>query len=313
VSNKVPGQEAGRAIESLAGWLRQHLVAPLERFLGRAPAAVLWCPDPRLRLIAPGAIWSGLPVAMTASLALPNLGASPARRRSTLIVLADPGDQTSEPGLDLQGYGLPALESLARVAAEQGAVRLLGSVGRSSGRTLLGDRTVVRNTPASAANLLAEAGEHEMIVVLAHGQVDAIEDAALLCLDEDGDLDRLDVTMLARDPDRFAGATVLLLSCETGRASDSLAEPGGVAGTLVSAGARHVIAPLWPVQLDVAVQVGKAVLRGIQRGAAPWEVLAGLRIDVADDAPTLGGPPPPLATRREERRLQGFAFVTWVG
>jgi hypothetical protein len=153
-----------------------------------------------------------------------------------------------------------------------------------------------------------------MIVVLAHGQVDAIEDAALLCLDEGGDLDRLDVTMLARDPDRFAGATVLLLSCETGRVSDSLAEPGGVAGTLVSAGARHVIAPLWPVQLDVAVQVGKAVLRGTQRGAAPWEVLAGLRIDVAaDDAPTLGGPPPPLATRREERRWQGLAFVTWVG
>lgn len=313
VSNKVPGQESGRAIESLAGWLRQHLVAPLDRLLGRAPAAVLWCPDPRLRLIAPGAIWSGLPVAMTACLALPDLGASPARRRSTLIVLADPGDQAAEPGLDLQGYGLPALESLARVAAERGVVRLLGSVGRSSGRALLGERTVVRNTPASAANLLAEAGEHDMIVVLVHGRVDAIEDAALLCLDEDGDLDRLDVTTLARDPDRFAGATVLLLSCETGRASDSLAEPGGVAGTLVSAGARHVIAPLWPVQLDVAVQVGKAVLRGIQRGAAPWEVLAGLRIDVADDAPTLGGPPPPLATRREERRLQGVAFVTWVG
>lgn len=313
VSNKVPGQEAGRAIEALAGWLRQHLVAPLERFLGRALAAVLWCPDPRLRLIAPGAIWSGLPVAITASLALPNLGASPGRRRSTFIVLADPGDQAPEPGLDLQGHGLPALESLARVAAERGAVRLLGSVGRSSGRTLLGDRTVVRNTPASAANLLAEAGEHDMIVVLAHGRVDAIEDAALLCLDEDGDLDRLDVTMLARHPDRFAGATVLLLSCETGRASDSLAEPGGVAGTLVSAGARHVIAPLWPVQLDVAVQVGNAVLRGIQRGAAPWEVLAGLRIDVADDAPTLGGPPPPLATQREHRRLQRLAFVTWVG
>jgi hypothetical protein len=313
VSNKVPGPEAGRAIESLACWLRQHLVAPLERFLDRAPTAVLWCPDPRLRLIAPGAIWSGLPVAMTASLALPNLGASPARRRSTFIALADPGDQAPEPGLDLQGHGLPALESLARVAAERGAVRLLGSVGHSFGRTLLGDRTIVRNTPASVANLLAEAGEHDMIVILAHGRVDAIEDAALLCLDEDGDLDRLDVTTLARDPDRFAGATVLLLSCETGRASDSLAEPGGVAGTLVSAGARHVIAPLWPVQLDVAVQVGQAVLRGIQRGAAPWEILAGLRIDGADDAPTLGGPPPPLAMQRAERQLQGLAFVTWVG
>jgi hypothetical protein len=186
-------------------------------------------------------------------------------------------------------------------------------VGRSSGRTLLGNRTEVRNTPASAENLLAEAGEHDVIVVLAHGRVDSIEDATLLCIDEDGKLDRLDVTALARRPDRFAGATVLLLSCETGRASDSLAEPGGVAGTLVSAGARHVIAPLWPVQLDVAVRVGEAVLRGTQRGAAPWEVLAALRVDGADDAPTLGGPPLPLATRRAERRLQGLAFVTWVG
>lgn len=311
VRGELPGADAADALESIAGWLRRYVIAPTEAFLGRAPAALLWCPDPRFRRVAPAAIWPGRPVAITANLALPDLSTSPARRRSTLLALADPADRASDRRLDLRGLGKPAIASLAEAAAELGTVRLLGSIGTSFGRAALGDRRDVRDTPASADNLLAEAGEHDVIVVLAHGRVDA--DAALLCVNEHGALDPLDVTALARTPDRFAGAAVLLLSCETGRTGDSLAEPGGVAGTLISAGARYVVAPLWTVRIDVAVQVGIAVLRGTARGAAPWEVLANLSMVAADDTPALGGPPLPPLARQAQARLQKLAFVTWVG
>ncbi|MDP2270501.1 MAG: CHAT domain-containing protein [Archangium sp.] len=309
----VPGAQSGGALEVLAAWLREYAVGPVERFLGARPTAVLWSPGPGLRLLAPGSIWRGVPVATTATLALPDLTASPGRRRSTLVVLADPSDHAPEPRLDLRERGVLALETLSRAATTMGPIRLLGSVGGRFGRGLLGERTEVRDTPASARDVLAEAGEHDVVVLIAHGQVETLEAGAILCIDKAGNIDRLDVAKLGREPDRFAGATVLLLSCDAGRVGDSLSEPGGIAGTLVSAGARCVVAPLWPVRLDVAVQVGEAVLQGLARGAEPWEILTELQVDGTRDSPTLGGPPPSLSERQAARDLQGMAFVTWVG
>lgn len=307
------GIDEGGAQESVAAWLRAHLVAPVEDFLGVPPSAVLWSPGPGLRFIAPGAIWRHVPVATTTTLMLPDLTTSPGRRRSTLVVLADPGPQASEPQLDLRGQGVPALEALSRAAAASGPVRILGSVGGCSGPALLLGSANVRDTPASASDVLAEAGEHQVIVLIAHGEVESLEEAAILCVDGRGCIDRLDVTRIGRKPDRFAGATVLLLSCEGGRVGDALAEPGGIAGTVISAGARCVVAPLWPVRLDVAVQVGEAVLRGIAEGASPWEVLAKRQIVGAEGSPRLGGPPPSLSERQAAHDLQSLAFVTWVG
>jgi hypothetical protein len=171
----------------------------------------------------------------------------------------------------------------------------------------------VRDTPASAQDVLIEAREHAVIVLVAHGQVETLEAAAVLCLDSTGRLDPLDVAALGRAPGHFAGATVLLLSCEGGRVGDSLTDTGGLAGTLVSAGARCVVAPLWPVRLDSAVQIGAAILRGLAQGAEPWETLVALQVDGAQDSPRLGGPPPSLSERQAARDLQHLAFVTWVG
>lgn len=309
---EVPGDARG-AQETAATWLRAHLVAPVERFLDAPPRAVLWSPGPGLRLVAPVGLWPGVPVATATSLALPDLTTSPGRRRSTLVVLADPGDRAPEPRLDLRGQGIAALESLARSAAEAGPVRVLGSVGGRFGRTLLPAHPDVRDTPASAHDVLAEAAEHAVIVLIAHGEVDALDDASVLCLDGSGALDRLDVKRLAQSAGRFAGATVVLLACESGRVGDALAEPGGLAGTLISAGARCVVAPLWPVRLDVAVQVGTSVLLGAARGEAPWEVLARVQVDGAEGSPQLGRPPLSWTEREAARALQRLAFVTWVG
>jgi hypothetical protein len=121
------------------------------------------------------------------------------------------------------------------------------------------------------------------------------------------------VAMIGQAPDRFAGAKVLLLACEGGRVGASLVEPGGMAGALLSAGARYVVAPLWPIGLDVAVQVAEAVLQGLTASEEPWEALARLQVSMTGEAPHLGGPPPPLAERLAAQELQRLSFVTWVG
>ncbi len=313
MSGAVPGPSAHALLDALAQWIRRGVVEPIERFLGEPPTAVLWSPGPGLRLVAPSAVWRTVPVAATTSLVLPDLTSSPSRRRSSLVMLADPGAQTPDPRLDLRGQGVPTLQTLERAAARRGPVRLLGSVGERFGRALLGERSEVRDTPASARDVMLEAAEHEVIILVAHGEVETLGDAAVLCLDASGSIDRLDVAQLGRSPDAFAGATVLLLSCEGGRMGDSLIEPGGLAGTLLSAGAACVVAPLWPVRLDAAEQVGRAVLEGMASGDEPWTVLAKLDLHAHGDSPTLGRPAPSLSERRAEQALQRLAFVAWVG
>lgn len=309
----IPVAGAHAALGDLAQWVRRGAVEPIVRFLGAPPSAVLWSPGPNLRHLAPSAIWCDIPVAGCTSLVLPDLTGAPSRRASSLVVLADPGVEAPDPRLDLRGQGVPTLERLERAAVRRGPVRLLGSVGKRFGRTLLGERSEVRNTPASARDLLLEAAEHETVVLVAHGEVATLEDAAVLCLDAHGHVDRLDVAQLARSPDAFAGATVLLLSCESGRMGDAMIDPGGLAGTLLAAGAACVVAPLWPVRLVVAEQVGRAVLDGIASGDEPWTVLARLHVQAPGDSPALGRPAPSLSERRAEQALQRLAFVAWVG
>jgi hypothetical protein len=72
------------------------------------------------------------------------------------------------------------------------------------------------------------------------------------------------------------------------------------------------VASLWPVGLDVAEQVGVAVLEGMAAGEEPWNVLARLQVQVGD-SPLLGRPAPSLAAREALQELQRLAFVAWVG
>lgn len=300
--------------DASAKWLQRTLVTPILQFIRETPSTVLWCPGPGLRAIAPAAIWGATPVAMTTSFALPELRSAPGRRRSSLVVLADPGPSVSS--LNLKEQGIPALRKLEKLAAERGPVRVLASVGERFGRALLGDSKEVRDTPASAKDIVKEASEHEIIIMIAHGEVPSFEQAALLCLNTTGEIDRLSIEQLSQAPDAFAGATVILLSCDSGRISDSIIEPGGVAGTLLSAGARCVIAPLWPVRLDAAEQVGQGILEGIMSGEEPWSVLARINPITKRDSSSLGRPSPPLSDRKAEEsveRIQRQGFVVWVG
>ena len=309
--DEVHGASADHNLNAIISWLGQNAIDPIVGFLGHTPKAVLWNPALDLRSVTPAAIWKNIPVATTATLSLPDLDNTPERENSTLVVLADPGPDTSDGKLDLSEHGLNALKDLTTAATTLGPVYQLGSVGKRFGTELQPKVENILTKPASAKEVLTEVVGHSVIVIVAHGEVESLEDAAILCLDESGNIDRLDVSMLSHEPDRIAGATIVLLSCEAGQIGTSFAEPGGLAGVLITAGARCVVAPLWPVQLDIAKQVGETVLNGIASGKEPWEILANLQVEDNDEGPILSN----LSTSEynSERALQRIAFVTWVG
>jgi len=160
-------------------------------------------------------------------------------------------------------------------------------------------------------SLLSRVRDHDVLVAIAHGQSSSPETAALLFVGRDGSVDPLDVEMLQQHGDRFTGLTIILLSCESGRVFDSFHDPGGVAGALIAAGARAVVAPMWPVRLDVAEAIAQAVLDGLAVGLAPWQALASTQ-PARTGGPALG-PGPSLGSQRLAETLQRAAFVTWVG
>lgn len=285
---------AAAAIEGVAAWMRTAAIEPICRFLGAPPSVVLWNALPGLRRFAPSTVWREIPVATTSSLLLPELSAAAGRRASTLLALADPGPG-EQGGLD--GFGVPTLERLAHVASKLGNVKGLASVGAHFGAAL-SPKVPFRDSPASAADLLREAAYHETIVLIAHGECEDPAEASFHCIDAQGRHDRLDVAMLMRSAEAFSRATVLLISCSSGRVGDSLVNSGGLAGALIASGARCVVAPLWPVRLDAAERVAAAVLRGISAGRDPWEVLAAL------SGSTAGG---------DVELIQQRSFIAWVG
>lgn len=300
--------------DQMVAWVRKYAIEPVIGVLGKPPSAVLWCPGPLLRAISPTGIWQSTPVATTASLSLPDLKNAPGRRNSTLVFLADPGSDCAEKGLGLGESGERAFQTICDAGkSRMKKIRCMASAGSRFGYEFLGEIDGIRDTPASADDLLVEAENHEVIVLIAHGVAESADAAALLCIDAYGKIDRLDVSKLQEKPDSFAGATVLLLSCESGRVGNSLAEPGGVAGTLISAGARYVVAPLWAVRLDVAERVGEQMLRGLAEGRKPWEVLVDVQATCSGNSPTLGRRPPSFQEREASEHLQRAGFVTWVG
>lgn len=301
-----PDSPAANTYDIMGAWANDRIVRPVLRALGQPPTAVLWCPGQGLRYLAPRSLWGAIPVAMSAAPVLPDLSEGPPRGRSTLVVLADPN---TEP-LSLGHAATEAARRLVTASRARGEVSALVSVGKQSGGDVYGVSTL--SGPASPQNLLRRARDHDVFVIIAHGEAPSPEAAALLLVNEDGEVERLDLTALATHTGAFTGATVVLLSCESGRVGDAFHSPGGVAGALIAAGAKAVVAPLWPVRLDVAAEVAEAVILGLDAGVEPFEALAALRVSGRGGGPTLG-PAPTLARQDQAADLQRLGFICWVG
>lgn len=187
------------------------------------------------------------------------------------MIVADPGSR----GREIPGV-LRLTEALATVAESIGSIRVRLSCGERWGDKLGCSIRGLVDGPADANGLLGEIAESEVVLLMCHGFAGGPDDAEIEVVNADGRSERLTIQQIAADPRRIAGQTFVLLSCETGRAGAWLHQAGGVAGALLACGARQVLAPLWPVLVDVAVDVGAAALRALATGNDLGELLTAL-------------------------------------
>lgn len=243
------------------------VLRPVLAYLDGVPGTILWNPTGRLSEASPSRLFPGMPCALTTALALPDRRHGRPRARSTLIALADP-DGLEHPSLD--DAGKAAITTLARVAKPLGDVRQLGP------------RT-------SAKQLLNAVAAHDLIVVIAHAADDEDGEPCLICVTPEGRSDPIPAREFSqRHADAFDDAKVILLSCSAGRVGDGEGRLTGIAGGLISAGARVVVAPMVAIKLSLAVRVAAAVLEGMIGGREPWDVIAAMTHE--DEATAVSAP-----------------------
>ncbi|GMT99789.1 hypothetical protein KH5H1_39090 [Corallococcus caeni] len=292
--------ESGQPYRDLLAWARTQLLPSLQALLPPAPTHLLWIPAGPLRLLAPVDLWPSTPVSLGTRLALESRS-FPGRPRCTLLAVADPG-----PGRrgDLKS-AVKLGAHLAHRVASSGRPRVLLSQGAKFGTALKLTCPGLVERPASAQDVLRELAEADVVVILCHGGVEGPRKATLQLLDETGSDSELALEQVGADPRRIAGATVVLLSCETGQVGGWLHRAAGLAGAFLASGARRIIAPLWNVRLGTAVQVGSAVLEALAREQDPSLVLHSLQSE------SMQADSNPASSFGRNWSLK--AFVHWVG
>lgn len=307
VAARLTANGGGEAYKALLEWAHEQIIAPLRHLLSRVPTQLLWVPTGALRVLAPSDLWPASPVTCAVRLDL-ETRAYPGRPRRTLLTVADPG-----PGSRTVQEIPGAVESgvrLAHLAERVGPLRVRMSRGPAFGQQLGVACPGLIHGPASPDDIRRELKEADVAVFLCHGEVSGPRQAQLFLLDDAGAVATLDMERIADEPQRLAGATVVLLSCETGRVGDWLHRAAGLSGALLACGARSVIAPLWPVRVKPAVTVGEALLLGLPQGTDPAVTLHTLQ--APERGAVLGG-----RVGREqlaaERAWSLRAFVHWMG
>lgn len=250
-------------------WADEHVVAPLLGLVPDGLRHLLWLPSGPLRMLSPAHLWPGVAVSLAADMCLRSW--PPMQSSRVAMIVADPGSR----GREIPGV-LRLTETLATVAESIGSIRVRLSCGERWGDKLGCSIRGLVDGPADANGLLGEIAESEVVLLMCHGFADGPDDAEIEVVNADGRSERLTIQQIAADPRRIAGQTFVLLSCETGRAGAWLHQAGGIAGALLACGARQVLAPLWPVLVDVAVDVGAAALRALATGKDLGELLTAL-------------------------------------
>ena len=264
------------------------------------PKVILWNPPIALRMLPPQTIWGHTPVASSLVFGFPTKTFVAQRMNSTLLMMADPGN--------LHGYGEKTIKELLPELQKIGSVQILASKKESYGHALLRDKKNVIHAPASPQEFLVEAKNHKHLIVIAHGEVQG-QEAHLICMNKQGQPVGLTHEMLAANPQSIAGACVILISCSSGQVGENAIVPGGIAGTLLAAGAQWVVAPLKPIHLDVGQQRAKEIIRGLQQGLSPWEIAIN-KANAGTNTPLLG---PPRKRNAQMKQEELYQFVTWVG
>ncbi|MBA3546789.1 MAG: CHAT domain-containing protein [Nannocystis sp.] len=256
-------------------WADEHVTGPLRRLAPERLRHLLWLPAGPLRMLSPMHLWPGVAVSLAVD---PFLRAWPQPLQSRVaMVVADTA--STIPGV------VSLTTTLATLAAEIGPTRVRLSRGALWGSHLATKVPGMVDGPADANGLLCEVAEAEVVVLMCHGRAGGPDDAELEVTTVDGSPETLTIQAIAANPRRVKGQTFILLSCETGRTGTWIHQAGGLAGALLACGARYVLAPLWPVQVHVACEVGAAALRALAAGRDLAELLAapGRERSAADD------------------------------
>ncbi|WP_245769026.1 CHAT domain-containing protein [Stigmatella aurantiaca] len=299
VAQALSANESGQPYRELLTWTRTNVLPPLQRLLPPSPSHLLWIPAGPMRLLAPADLWPATPMTLATRFDL-EVRSFPERPRCTLLAVADPG-----PGKrgELKG-AVKVGAQLAQLVASAGAPRALLSQGGKFGRALRLSCPGLVERPASAGDVLRELTEADVVMFLCHGGVAGPRKATLQLLDEVGSDSELALEQVGADPRRIAGASIVLLSCETGRVGDWIHRAAGLAGAFLASGARQIIAPLWEVPLGGALIVGRAVLDSLTQGGDPSLALHTLQLPESQ----VGG-----ASPRHSGRAWSFkAFVHWI-
>ena len=263
----VRADTAPAVYDDTVAWACRDLIAPLQAVLGRSVPRLLWCAPGLVRALSPHDLWPNVAVTAASDLAL--LAAPAPAPTTTAIVVADPWPD-SEDGLP---GSIEAGAQLAR-AAKQTDLRVRLGRGAVHGRALGVECPGLIDAPPEPEGVLQDLIECKRIVMLCHGSTTGPDTAALVLLDRHGEPAQLDLRRIAGDPRSFAGATVLLLACETGRAGPAMHRAGGFPGMLLACGASRVIAPLWPVFMGPATDLAQVVLRALADARSPAAELA---------------------------------------
>jgi len=291
-------EQRAKILHLVVGWANEVLVQRLQQVIGKPPKQVLWSPHGVLRLVPPSKLFGSIPTSVAASLALPSRSTSRPRSQRAVVVVAEPSEAP---------MGTTAIEQAAALAEGAGQGRLLAARGGRFGPDV---HPAAVAAPADVDHVLEELDHAGLAILMAHGHMAGPRDAWLHLLREDGTEDRLDVRRLGADPGALAGLRIVLLSCETGRTGDQAHMPGGIAGALRAAGAKEVVAPLWPVSVPNALRLGQALISGVAEGRPLAQVLSRFEGRAGTSGPQLGRV---SKERRAAAKWDFAAFVNWVG
>jgi tetratricopeptide (TPR) repeat protein len=246
----------------LHAWLVGTIVEALKVVLPACTTELCWSPNGIAVWVPLTVLWSAGPrIWTTPCITHPPPQGGAMHGLGALLVCADPRAAGHAEALaDAPGFVAQLADSLASTT---GAVVLAGA-GRAYGHSLLSSvrPDVVVDRPPSPEEVLARAQGRHLVLILAHGAYDPDEPArsAFVLVDGNGAERLLTAQAISEHPALLRDTVVVLLSCESGASGRLDAGPAGLAGALLSVGAKVVIAPLWVVSLGTAIRVGRAIV-----------------------------------------------------
>jgi tetratricopeptide (TPR) repeat protein len=186
---------------------------------------------------------------------------------SLRVLVADSPDLAREPGV------------LGQVVDPHGDLPFTRCEAAAVAQHHAGPRRALRGPDATTGQVIELLRVADIVQFAGHAAFDVDDPlrSGFTCTTAAGGEDPLTISALLRETGAIRGRMVMLSACESGRvnADDPLDEQIGLAGVLVSVGARNVLAAQWPVDDLVAALVGTEFFARWDHGRVPAAVALG--------------------------------------